>query len=77
MEFKGTTTLKNIEGHRLRELILRDLEIYKEARISEIHQRIGPEIPRRKLRYQLRLLVEAGEIGKRGVGKPTTYFWTN
>lgn len=50
LEFQGETTLRGIERHRLRELILRDLEIYRKAGISEIHERIGKEIPRRKLR---------------------------
>ena len=29
LDFKGSTTLRGIEKHRLRELILRDLEIYR------------------------------------------------
>ena len=48
LEFRGETTLRGIELHRLRELILRDLEIYRKASISQIHNRIGKEIPRRK-----------------------------
>lgn len=45
------------------ELILKDLEIYHKASISQIHGRIGNEIPRRKL-HQLKLLVKEG--GRRG-----------
>ena len=76
LEFQGGTTLKGIERHRLRELILRDLEIYEKASISQIHSRIGKEIPRRKLQHELKLMVQAGEIGKQGVRKQTVYLCT-
>jgi ATP-dependent DNA helicase RecG len=76
LDFKGSTTLKGIEAHRLHELVLRDLEIYKDASISEIHERIGDEIPRRLLKDQLRIMVERGEIGKKGKLRYTRYLWT-
>ena len=59
-----------------RELILRDLEIYRKARISEIHGRIGKEIPRRKIRRELTELVKAGGIGKDGNTRAAVYLWT-
>ncbi len=76
LDFKGSTTLKGIEEHRLHELILRDLEIYREASISEIHGRIGEEIPRRLLKNQLRKMVATGEVGKKGKLRHTRYLWT-
>lgn len=76
LEFQAETTLKGIERHRLRELILRDLEIYRKASISEIHERIGTEIPRRKLRRELAELVAAGEIGSKGLKRGMVYLWT-
>lgn len=76
LEFQGETTLKGIERHRLRELILRDLEIYRKASISQIHNRVGKEIPRRKLQHELKLMVQAGEITKQGVRKHTVYLCT-
>jgi ATP-dependent DNA helicase RecG len=76
LEFQGETTLKGIERHRLRELILRDLEIYRKAGISQIHERIGKEIPRRKLQHELKLMVQAGDIGKQGQRKHTVYLCT-
>lgn len=76
LEFQGETTLKGIERHRLRELILRDLEIYRTASIGEIHGRVGLEIPRRKVRRELAELVAAKEIGTRGVKRGTVYLWT-
>jgi ATP-dependent DNA helicase RecG len=66
LEFEGGTTLKGIERHRLRELILREMEIYRRASISQMHERIGKEIPRRKVRRELTELVTTGLIGKVG-----------
>ena len=76
LEFEGETTLKGIERHRLRELILRDLEIYRKASIGQIQERIGEEIPRRKLRRELADLVESGEIAKEGNTRAAVYLWT-
>jgi ATP-dependent DNA helicase RecG len=75
-DFKGKTTLKGIESHRLRELILRDLEIYREAGFGNIHNRIGKEIPARKVRYEIQKLIEDGLISKTGKGKGTKYLLT-
>lgn len=75
LDFKGKTTLKGIEKHRLRELLIRDLEIYREAGIGEIHKRIGPEIPRRLLQEELKRLVQSGQIEKRGIRKHTRYLY--
>lgn len=76
LKFDGETTLKGIEQHRLRELILRDLQLYRRASISQIHYRIGKEIPRRKLRRELGILVASGEIAKRGTTRAAVYLWT-
>lgn len=76
LQFEGETTLKGIEQHRLRELILRDLQIYGKASISQIHNRIGTEIPRRKLRRELAIMVASGEIAKRGTTRAAVYLWT-
>ena len=75
-DFQGDTTLRGIDRHRLRELILRDLEIYRKASISQIHGRIGKEIPRRKLQHELKLLVREGEIVQQGMRRYTVYLWT-
>ncbi len=76
LQFEGETTLKGIEQHRLRELILRDLQIYRQASISQIHNRIGKEIPRRKLRRELAGLAAAGQIVKRGTTRAAVYLLT-
>ena len=57
-------------------MILKDLEIYRDASISEIHGRIGEEIPVRLLKEQLRYMVQEGEIGKKGRLRHTRYLWT-
>ena len=75
LDFKGGTTLKRIESHRLQELILKDLEIYKSAGIDEIHHRIGREIPLRKVQYEIHQLHSAEKIGKSGYGRWTKYLY--
>ena len=75
-QFRGRTSLKGIEDHRLRELLIEDLRRYGRAGIGQIHERIGSEIPRRKVRYQLGQLVRDGHIRRTGVKRHTTYLWT-
>lgn len=72
-DFKAKTTLKKIEPHRLKELILADLKDYSGSSISEIHQRIGVEINPRKLRECLYSLVDKNEISKEGEKRWTKY----
>lgn len=77
---KGPTTLQKIEPHRLRHLVIEDLEIYSPTNkspssISEIHHRVGSEISKEKLKRALHDLVASGKIastGKRGRG--SAYF---
>ena len=67
--FKGTTSLKGIQRHRLRELIVSDLQIYGVAKRGEIHDRIGRDVPERHLRSELMDMVADGvleAIGERG-----------
>ena len=76
LDFKGATTLKGIEPHRLRELILRDLETYLNASIVEINARIGAEIPQRKIRQELQGLIQEGLVSAEGTKKWTRYVMT-
>ena len=73
-EFKGSTTLKRIEDYRLKELILEDLKLYKEAKLSEIRERIGTEITVKRIKTQLLKLEEEGIVGRRGSNRWTTYY---
>lgn len=71
--FKGRTTLKNIEPHRLKELIIQDLSIYELCHITDIHTRIGNEIPRRHLKFILDQMASDGLINKTGANRWTHY----
>lgn len=66
LEFRGSTTLKGIEKHRLSALILQDLGIYNEAKIGDIRERIGLEIARRKVQRSLADLVREGRVRAEG-----------
>lgn len=59
-KFKGKTTLKRIEQHRLRELIIEDLKLYGPTSIKDINIRIGEEIPRKSIQRMLKDLIESG-----------------
>lgn len=76
LDFRGATTLRGIESHRLRELILRDFGIYYEASIGEIHGRIGEEIPRRRVKSELEKLCKEGVLRKIGAKRWTRYLLT-
>lgn len=74
LDFKGKTNLKKIENHRLKELIYQDISAYPNSSIGEIHQRIGIEIPYRKIKTQLYQMAESGEIQTSGKLKGRKYF---
>ena len=56
-DYKGKTSLKRIEDYRIKELIIEDLKIYTCAPLKDIHQRIGKEIPYKKVLAQIKSLV--------------------
>lgn len=76
LQHKGPTTLKKIEPHRLRHLVLEDLQTYSPNKktassVSEIHRRIGLEISLRKLKraiLELRKESLIAHSGKSGLG---------
>lgn len=74
LAFPAVTTLKRIEDHRLRALVLEDLQRYPGSAIGEIHPRIGEEIPRRRLRSMLGSLVEENAVRMDGKLKGARYF---
>lgn len=71
--YKGTTSLKRIESYRIRELIIEDLKIYQPCSISDIHERIGKEIPLRKLQFQIKQLLTDGILEADGLKRWTKY----
>lgn len=68
------TDLSNIQEHRLKTLLLEDIENFPKSSIEEIHQRIGKEIPTRKLRKCLYDAVKSGEVKTIGSKKFRKYF---
>ena len=70
------TSLRHIEPHRLRHLVLEDLQLYApDARTpstrTDLHRRIGKEINQHRLYRALQKLIEEGLVGatgKRGRG---------
>ncbi len=73
INFKGKTNLKNIEDYRLEELILKDLTAYPNSGFGEIHQRIGMEINKHKVRRILKQMVDNGQLKSEGIKKWTRY----
>lgn len=73
LDFSTATTLKRIEPHRLLALIVEHVGRYPLTRISEIHQRIGIEIPRSRIRRSLEQLVKEGTLRQEGVRSGTRY----
>lgn len=73
LAFPAQTTLKRIEDHRLRALVLEDLARYPNSAIGDIHQRIGPEIARRRLQAMLAKLVTSGQVRIQGVRRWARY----
>ena len=61
-QYKGRTSLKRIENYRIKELIIEDLKIYREATSTEIQTRIGNEIPLKKIWQQINILVTEGKL---------------
>lgn len=72
-EYKGKTSLIRIENYRLKELIVEDLKIYQPCSLSDIHERIGKEIPFRKVQFQMKTLINEGRVEAYGVKRWTTY----
>lgn len=56
------TTLTRVQPHRLRALILEDLERFPDSAKGDILRRVGPEIPDRTFRRALEELAESGEV---------------
>jgi ATP-dependent DNA helicase RecG len=56
------TTLTRVQPHRLRALILEDLERFPDSAKGDILRRVGPEIPERTFRRSLEELVQTGKV---------------
>jgi ATP-dependent DNA helicase RecG len=56
------TTLTRVQPHRLRALIIEDLERFPDSAKGDILRRVGPEIPERTFRRALEELVKSGDL---------------
>jgi ATP-dependent DNA helicase RecG len=72
--FDHQTTLRRIEPHRLRALIEEDVNRYPGSSSTEIHQRVGREIPDRTLGRAIEHLLEAKRINSRGEKRWRRYY---
>lgn len=73
LNFTVETTLKRIEPHRLAALIFEDVHRYQNSQMREIHQRIGLDIPRSRVRRAVEQLVKGGKLSQHGVRSGTRY----
>ena len=60
------TTLTRIEPHRLLELVREDLRRYPDAKMGDVHKRIGKEINRSQLKRAMAELVHTGVVIMQG-----------
>jgi len=74
LNFTGAaTTLKRIEPHRLAALIEEDVRRYPRSQISDIHARVGAEIPRTQIKRSIAELVRSGRLLSEGIRRGTRY----
>ena len=62
----GRTTLVRIEPHRLQALVVEDVERYPNSAASDIHRRIGSDVPKSAFRRALKQVTDEGRILSHG-----------
>jgi ATP-dependent DNA helicase RecG len=67
------TTLTRVQPHRLRALIIEDLERFPDSPKGDIQRRVGPEIPERTFRRALEELVASRQVVATGERRWRTY----
>lgn len=70
------TTLKRMEPHRLRALVLEDMGLYPGSSSGEVNRRVGAEVPYRSLKRAIDELVDVGKVRFEGQGKGRRYWAT-
>lgn len=73
LDFPSSTTLSLIEPHRLKALILEDLQRYPGSAISDIHSRTAPELDRHRIKRALEALHDEGAVHYRGEKRWRSY----
>ncbi|MFZ1325379.1 MAG: ATP-binding protein [Candidatus Contendobacter sp.] len=68
------TTLRRLEPHRLRALILEDLRRYPKSASGDIHRRVGVEVPYRTLKRAIDNLVKMVHVRFEGLGRGRRYW---
>lgn len=72
-DYKGKTSLKRIEDYRIKELIIEDLKIYECSSLKDIHERIGREIPYKKVLNQIKELITEKKVTTIGENRWVKY----
>ncbi len=67
------TTLDTIEPHRLEALIVEDIRRYPGSSISEISQRVAPELPYKQMKGAVDRLIARGELSPKGERRHRRY----
>ncbi|MCI0468538.1 MAG: putative DNA binding domain-containing protein [Nitrospirae bacterium] len=67
-------TLKTIETHALKALIIEDLKIHPMSSVSQIFERLHKEVPREDVQKAVYALIKDGDIEKEGPRAKTVYF---
>lgn len=73
----GQTTLKRVEPHRLRALIVEDLARYAGASSADVQRRTAPELAQRTIRCAQEELVEQGQVRFEGEKRWRRYWLIN
>lgn len=74
MDFSQPTTLSRIEPHRLKALVIEDLRRYPGSAIGNVHNRIGKEINRRRIKRAIDGLAMAGKVHYDGEKRGRRYW---
>jgi len=74
MDFSRPTTLSRIEPHRLKALIVEDLERYPGSAIGDVHKRIGSEINKRSIKRTIDELIADGRAYHEGEKRGRRYW---
>jgi ATP-dependent DNA helicase RecG len=67
------TTLARVQPHRLKALIIEDLERFPDSSAGDIHRRVAPEIHKKTFGRALKGLVAEGRIGTAGKARWRRY----
>jgi len=73
LDMPTQTDLARIEPHRLRELVIEDLQRHPGSSIGQIRKRIGTEIDQKKVKRAIDVLIKEGRLSYHGEKKGRKY----